>query len=101
MGKKPRFKREQDELERLQAEVRTLKSTNRSLLKRLKKVSKGYNKYLTEETEEDKQEAMEEVVKEVNKICFVCGGNYLKIELLGRYFRQCDRCGKRGRAKKI
>lgn len=95
MGKKPKFKREQDELERLQEEVRTLKSTNRSLMKRLKKLNKGYYKLAEEEKLDE-----EDIPQVVKKMCWDCTvGELIRIEVGNRYFRRCENCGKRTKTK--
>lgn len=96
MGKKPKFKREQDELERLQQEVRTLKSTNKALLKRLKKLNKGYYKL----AEEDKLDE-EDIPKNVKKLCWDCDSLYAEIIVHNRRWRQCQGCGKRGKVSII
>jgi hypothetical protein len=93
--------REDRELDRLRKEVRDLKSTNKSLLRQVKKLSRGYNRYLAEE-DDKKEEALEELIETtVEKTCWDCGGNYKKVEICGRSFRTCDGCGKRGKVKKV
>lgn len=94
-----KFKREDDENERLQKQVRELKVINRSLTKKLTKLSKGYYKFLSQEEEEDKEAALEKVTQEVKKTCWDCGGNYNKHTILNRTYRLCDRCGKKGKTK--
>ena len=96
-----RYKREENQLDRLEKENRQLKALNKSLLKRLRKVSKGYNRFLMEEAEEEKQEALDEVGKEVDKTCWDCGGDYKIIKILDRRWRQCQGCQKRGKVKII
>jgi predicted nuclease with TOPRIM domain len=91
-----RYDREDAALERLEKENRELKQAVRSLLKQLKKLNKGYNKLHEEEKIQEK-----DIPKPSEKICYDCGGNYIKHELLGKTYRRCDNCGKRGRAKKI
>jgi hypothetical protein len=94
MSKKKHFK-ELDDTERLEQKIRDLKSTNKALLRQLKKVSKGYKRYLLEEDEEEKKQVIETVAK---KICFSCSiGEYKEIIVANRRWRQCDSCGKRGK----
>lgn len=92
MGKN---KRQEDETERLLKQNRELKATNRSLMKQLKKLNKGYYKLREEETIED----VPEVVK---KMCWDCGfGEYKEIIVHNRRWRACTNCGKRGKASII
>lgn len=96
-----KYDREQDGLERLEKENRELKSLNRSLVKRITKLSRGYYKYLDRE-EDAKEEALEQVTKEVKKVCFSCGiGELKKVDLGNRYYRQCTNCPKKTRSKPI
>lgn len=92
--------REDRELETLRAQNRELKQQNRSLMKQVKKLSRGYLKYLAEEDKDEKEQIVEDIVeKTVDKICFDCGGIYRKHEILNRTYRLCDNCGKRGKTK--
>lgn len=87
-------KKQDDEVERLQKEIRELKATNRSMLKRLKKVDREY----AEEFEKLKQERAQEedynsrpADRPVN--CVHCGkGTIITIDLLGRKFQKCSTC---------
>lgn len=94
-----KFDRQETELERLQKENRELKSINRGLLKQVKKLSKGYYRYLADE--ENAKEEVEEFVEEtVNKVCWDCGiGDYKEIVIINRRWRQCqnEQCGKKGK----
>lgn len=92
MGK---HKRNDDELSRLEKEIRELKAENRYLLKQLKKLNRGYYKLREEDTIED----VPEIVK---KMCWDCGfGEYQEIVIYNRRFRQCTNCGKRGKVSII
>lgn len=99
MARKPKYQREDDLIERLEKENRELKSLSKSLQKRLKKVSKGYNNFIQEDGLEESNKALETLTKELNKICYDCGGNYKKYKLVNREYRLCDGCGKRSKAK--
>lgn len=91
-----KYSREESENERLLKENRELKSINRSLLKQVKKLTKGYYKYL--EDEENKEEVEDFVEETVNKICWDCGtGDYKEIIVVNRRWRQCQNCGKKGK----
>lgn len=88
-------------IESLEEKIRELKSVVRSLTKRLKKVSRGYYKYLNE-CEEQEQEVevrkfKEEVKDVLVKVCHECGGNYRLIIIGTRRFRKCQTCGKKGK----
>lgn len=98
MSKK--FKREASVVERLEKENRELKALSKSLQKRLKKVSRGYYKFIEEEALEESTEALEKVTKELNKLCWECGvGNLIKVDLGPRYFRKCNNCPRRTKSK--
>lgn len=93
-----KFDRQESENDRLQKELRELKAINRSLLKQVKKLTKGYYKHLADE-EQNKEENIEEFVEHtVNKICWDCGtGEYKEIIVINRRWRQCQNCGKKGK----
>lgn len=91
---KKKVQREVDEVERLQQEVRDLKATNRSMLKRLKKIDREY----AAEIEKAHQErALEEDFTRTEGDrpipCVHCGkGNIVTIDLVGRKFQRCSVC---------
>lgn len=96
-----RHEREERILERLTLENKELKQINRSLLKQVKKLSRGYRKFMAEddESEKDAVECAKEIAK---KMCWDCSeGEFKKIEIAGRYFRLCNVCGKRGKTKYV
>ena len=68
MGKRKKFD-EDDELERLRQENRELKSLNRSLLKRLKKLDRHYEEVIEEAEKEESKE--KETAKKEN-VCPKC-----------------------------
>lgn len=94
--------REDRILERLQEENRTLKQVNRSLQKKLKTLTKGYYKFLNSDSQEEEQEAVFEAKQVAGKICWDCKvGTLQLIDLVSRYYRQCDNCSKRTKSKPI
>jgi hypothetical protein len=96
-----RIDREDRILENLRSELRIVKSENRQLRKRLKKLSRGYNKFL-DESEEVQEAAVEEAKEIAKKICWDCNiGNYELIIIGNRRFRKCSECGKRGKVSII
>lgn len=101
MGRK-KNDREDDIVERLEKEIRELKSINRSLLKRLKKVDKEYHKSL-DAAEETKEEDLQEIAKPIKlKNCNDCGkGTIKEINLMGRIFLECSGCGPKGKKDRI
>jgi predicted nuclease with TOPRIM domain len=100
MSKK--YEREQSQLEHLEKEIKRYKEENRSLLKKLKVLNKGYYKYLYSETEAEEKEALANVKAIAVKICWNCNvGNYKEIIVINRRWRQCDNCGKRGKVSII
>lgn len=104
MTKNTRQKRkkssEDDTIERLEKEIRELKTINRSLLRRLKKVDKNYSKALEEE--ENAIDDVYEPPKVYKKYCDQCGkGSVEEVVVAGRKFVRCGLCGYRSRAEKI
>ena len=100
--KPKKHEKEPDEIERLEKEVRELKAINRSLLKQLKKLSKGIHKQEYEEALENIEHGQkEDVPKRKSKDCEECGkGKLSDIRIAGRLFRRCELCGwKSGRVK--
>lgn len=84
MGKRKYPK--EDPVEKLEKEVRELKSINRSLMKRIKKLNRGYRK----EREEPKKE-IEEKKPEPVAICPECGkGEVISHEILNRTWEECN-----------
>lgn len=83
-------KKEQDYVEKLELEIRELKSINRSLMKQLKKLSKGIHK---QEYEEALEQIVNEPKEETGRSCPQCGSKRLKqIEIAGRRFESCNIC---------
>ena len=104
MQKNPRKKRkhrdsDEEVIEQLQKEIRELKSINRSLLKRLKKVDREYHKALEEEEEESPRPK----VKKEEFSCTNCGKGHLvdNKSIPGRVFKSCTSCDYRGKIEKL
>lgn len=101
-SRKKRKQRDSDEeiIEHLQREVRELKSLNRSLLKRLKKVDREYHKAL-EDNDDDYIERAK--VKRLDYSCTHCGKGHLidNKSIPGRVFKACTSCDYRGKIEKI
>ncbi len=92
-------KRKEEYVERLEAQIRELKSENRSLLKRVRRLSKGYRKFLDQEHDEDVKEAPKAISDEI-KACWECTkGVLIKKVVLNRSWRECTVCPKRTRVK--
>jgi hypothetical protein len=95
MGRNKRT--EEDQVESLERQLRELKSINRSLMRRLKNVSRGYRKYLSKDVDEP-----EEPKREAQKICYDCGRGTMDIKIiLNRRWRECSVCGKRTSTKMV
>ena len=98
MGRK---RTEEDQVESLERKIRELKSINRSLMKRLKNVSRGYKRYLSEDVETPYEQG-ERPKKEEQKVCFDCGRGTMDIKIiLNRRWRECSVCGKRTSTKLV
>lgn len=86
-----------DEVSRLERQVRELKSINRNLTKRLKKLEKGKDRY--EEYEEDcQEEALEDKRQEppTGNLCTECKTGQIElIDLGARKMEKCLDCGHR------
>lgn len=97
-------KKEQDQVERLEKENRELKALNRSLLKQIKKLSKGIYKQEFEEAMDKKVEehGQKEEPRPRERKCPNCArtGGLISTEIAGRRFERCDHCDyKSGRLK--
>ena len=92
---------EEDRVDELEKEVRELKGLNRSLMKQLKKLSKGINRLEFEEALErldNEQEISEKTKgsKDSGRKCPDCNSKSLnQFELAGRKFERCEVCGYR------
>lgn len=91
-------KKDRDEVEVLEQRIRQLKSENRSLYKQLKKLNRGFRKI--REYEDEPKEEVKPKVEE--KQCWDCKVGYLqRFEILNKYYRMCNNCSKRTKAKLI
>ena len=94
MGKKR--DRDDEQKERLEALVREQKKQIRQLEKRVKKLARGYRKFLDEDPLDDEPE----VILEDKKECWDCGKGVLEAFIVfNRRWRCCNLCGKRTRVK--
>lgn len=95
-------KDDEDEVSKLEKEIRELKSLNRSLLRRLKKVDKGFGEYAKEidyGKEEEEHKPTPPPIKQ--PLCGSCGRSELtEITIAGRQFKRCEICGWRTKAEK-
>lgn len=87
--------REEREIERLYKTNRELKAEVRRLQKLCKKLDRGFKRTI------NATEEYENIPEEVQKLCFQCGGEFKKIEVLGRSWRCCQDCGRRSSTKVI
>ena len=87
-------KRKDDELTRLERENRELKSLNRSLMKRLKKVDRLWKEELDKELEEDEIPAS----PPLQKGCPECSQPVAIINVAGRRLEKCTHCNYRTKA---
>lgn len=100
MSKK--YERQQDDLERLEKELREYKAENKALRKKLKVVNKGYYKYLVASDKAEQEEASEQIKAIAIKICYSCNIGNLKLMILGnRYIRKCTNCDYHTKSKSI
>jgi len=94
--------REEDYVEKLEAEVRELKSINRSLLKQLKKLARGIHKEEYEQTlEEIGHGKKKEDDIDRGPTCPQCQSKrIIETSIAGRRFQRCQVCDwKSGRIK--
>jgi len=94
-----RRKKQDDEYSRLRKEIRELKSVNRALRKRLKKVDREYKEPEADEHEKLLEDHFEEFTKQPS--CSHCGkGEIVSISIAGRKFERCNTCTYRSKAIK-
>lgn len=83
-----------DKLEQLERENKSLRTLNRSLMRHLKKVNKGYK--FTDDGEDI------ELEEETDDLCPDCQkGNKIEVNLGVRKFFRCDLCNWRSKTIKI
>jgi formate dehydrogenase maturation protein FdhE len=96
--KSKKIKKEDDYVEKLEKEVRELKSINRSLLKQLKKISKGINKDKYEEALDEVENGPKKEAEDRRAECPECGRKGLtEIIIAGRRFQKCSICDYRSK----
>lgn len=94
-------KKPKDEIEELEQQIRDLKSVNRALLRRLKKVDRNYKEAFDskEIDNEYRKKAKEE--ERIKRSCTHCErGELTEVNILGRIFTRCTVCDWRSGAKK-
>ena len=87
-------KRKDDDITRLEKENRELKSLNRSLMKRLKKVDRLWK----EEFEKEPEVEEDHFLPPAPKKCPECSNNIIVIEVAGRKLEKCSWCNWRSKA---
>lgn len=95
--KAKKYNKEEDKLEQLEQEIRDLKSINRSLLKQLKKISRGIHKEEYEEVLEEIQSGKKEELDSKRR-CPECSRTGLRETIIaGRRFESCSVCDYRSK----
>lgn len=101
--KKKKYDKEQEYVNQLEKEIRELKSINRSLLRQIKKLSKGINRLEFEQALERIEDGPQEKPRKrpESKRCPSCGAVGIReVEVAGRRFESCGSCDYRsGRIK--
>lgn len=90
-----------EDVSRLEKQVRELKSTIRTLEKRLKRIDKDFRVEMEEAQKERHYEDAVEVAPKSKKCPECTRGNVIETNLRGRIFYRCsiDDCGYKGRIK--
>lgn len=95
-------KKPKDEVEELEKQIRDLKSLNRALMRRLKKVDRNYREALNQsekDLENDQEQKAEE--NKIRRACSHCErGELIEVNIVGRIFTRCSVCDWRSGAKK-
>lgn len=95
MGKKNR----DEYLESLEKEIKELKSVNRQLVRRLKKLDKQF-KSIEQLTSGEREEADQEIEKERVQRCPACHeGRMREVTFMNRKLRKCSSCEYRTKAE--
>lgn len=88
-----------DEVERLEQEVRELKAVNRSLQKRIKKLDRGYREE-EDNSKKPKREVPADKEEPVGRACPECHtGTEVERIVLDRRWLECTKCDRRTKAK--
>lgn len=92
--KAKRHEKEQDQIELLEKEIRELKAINRSLLKQLKKLSRGINKEEYDKAIEEISEGKKDQDEPSHvKKCPECArASLTEFVIAGRLFQRCTVC---------
>jgi hypothetical protein len=96
-------KKPKDEVEELEQQIRELKSVNRALMRRLKKVDRNYKDAFNESDKDVENEYRRKAKEEerAKRACSHCErGELTEINILGRVFARCTVCDWRSGAKK-
>jgi hypothetical protein len=94
-------KDDEDEISKLEKEIRELKSINRSLLRRLRKIDKGFHEFLKDGVDEKEEKQSEQPVPSRRPLCTNCGRSELtEVTIAGRRIKRCELCGWRSKAEK-
>jgi hypothetical protein len=93
-----KHKKQEDEVSKLEKQVRELKAINRSLMKQLKKLSRGIHK----DAYDDALDEVFPVKEEKKNKCPECTrGSIIETNVAGRIFHRCSICSnKAGPIKK-
>jgi hypothetical protein len=94
-------RRGKDEIERLEAEVRELKAINRSLLKQIKKLDRGYKEREEEGKGKKKpKDILDDKEESTSRSCPECHVGYeVERTVLDRRWLECTKCDRRTKAK--
>jgi len=98
MGRKK--SEDEDKIEQLEDQIRTLKAINKSLVRRLKKIDKKFTYHEFEETDVQSKFRTEEVIIKLYSCEFCNKTEVEEFEIVGRKIRKCNSCGKRSKAQK-
>jgi zona occludens toxin (predicted ATPase) len=94
-------KKSKDEVEELEQQIRELKSINRALLRRLKKVDRNYKEIFDEKDIENEHRKKAKEEERAKRACTHCErGELTEIDILGRIFTRCTVCDWKSGAKK-
>lgn len=100
MGKKRQVEDESLTIERLEKEIKELKSVNKSLLRQLKKESRKYKPEFEEDDNSSSAVVKEDETNKLRKICTECGrGKIIETPLGSRTLIGCTICSYRKTVK--
>jgi hypothetical protein len=95
-------KKPKNEVEELEKQIRDLKSLNRALMRRLKKVDRNYRETLSQsEKELDNEQDQKIEEAKSRRSCGHCErGELVEVNIVGRIFTRCSVCDWRSGVKK-